>query len=151
MKDNSYQITIEINSSSQDVFNHINNVSKWWTRIAGGQQTEFEGQSTKLKDEFVLRHGSAHYSRHKLSEIVSIKKIVWLVTDSRLNWIKGNKEEWTGTKMIFELIPQGDKTVLHFVHEGLVPELECYEHCVQFWNRVIRDWLINYITRGNSG
>jgi hypothetical protein len=133
MKDKSYSITIDINNSSENVFNHINNVPQWWIRVAGGQQTEFEGHSTNLNDEFVLRHGKVHYSKHKLTEIVPYKKIVWLVTESRLTWIKGNKKEWTGTKMIFELTSQDAKTLLHFVHQGLVPELECYEHSVQFW------------------
>lgn len=146
VKNKSYSMTIEFKNSSQDVFSHINNVPEWWVRVAGGQQTEFEGQSTKLNDEFILRHGKIHYSKHKLSEAVPNKKIVWFVTDSRLTWIKGNKEEWTDTKMIFELTSQDDKTVLHFVHQGLVPELECYEHSVQFWNMVIKEWLFDYIT-----
>jgi hypothetical protein len=48
--------------------------------------------------------------------------------------------------MIFELTPKGDKNVLHFTHEGLVPEKECYEHSVQFWNMVIKEWLFKFST-----
>lgn len=53
-----------------------------------------------------------------------------------------------GTKMIFELTSKSGKTELNFTHEGLVPEKECYEHCAQFWNMVIKEWLFNFITVG---
>jgi hypothetical protein len=145
-----YGINLEVGSTPKEVFNHINDVSKWWIREAGGIITEFEGESSKLNDEFVLRHSDAHYSKHRLIEVIPDKKIVWLVTDSRLNWIKENKQEWTGTKMVFEIIPKGEKTGLVFTHEGLVPQLECYEHCVHFWDRVIKDWLFNVITCGKA-
>ncbi len=148
MKDQSYTTMIEFAKSPKDVFDLINNVSKWWIREAAGQQTEFEGQSTKLNDEFIIRHGDNHYSKQKLIEVIPDKKVVWFVTDSKLNWIEKDKHEWTGTKMIFELTSKGDKTVLNFTHQGLVPEKECYEHCVQFWDMVIKDWLFNFITNG---
>ncbi len=151
MKDKSFTITIEFLQSPEVIFNCINDVSKWWSKnadeIASEYPTEFEGSSTNLNDEFILRHGSNHYSKQKLTEVVPDKKVVWLVTDSRLNWIKGNKEEWTGTKMIFELSSKGNKTVLNFTHQGLVPQLECYEHCIHFWDMVIKEWLFNFITQ----
>lgn len=31
MENKSYTATIEIDNSPLDVFNHVNNVSKWWT------------------------------------------------------------------------------------------------------------------------
>jgi len=52
--------------------------------------------------------------------------------------------------MIFEIITKGDKTLLHFTHEGLVPEKECYAMCEQGWNMVIKDWLFNFITVGKA-
>ena len=150
VKDESYTTTITFAKSSNDVFKHINDVSKWWVKVAGDQQTEFEGQSTKLNDEFVLRHGENHYSKQKLMEVVPDKKVVWFVTDSKLNWIEKDKHEWTGTKMIFELIPDGDKTVLKFTHQGLLPEKECYNHSVQFWDMVLKKWLYNYLINGKT-
>jgi hypothetical protein len=147
----SYSTSLEIAASPQDVFNSINDVSKWWVRQVVSTSTEFEGKSSNLDDEFILRHGDVHYSKHKLIEIIPDKKVVWLVTDSKLTWIKENKEEWTGTKMIFEIVPDGEKTTLVFAHDGLVPQLECYEHCVHFWERVIKDWLFNFITEKEVG
>ncbi len=145
MNNQSYSATIEVALSQRDVFSRLNDVSKWWTKQVAGTSTEFEGESSKLNDTFILRHGEVHYSKHQLIEVIPNKKVVWLVTDSKLNWIKENKQEWTGTKMIFEIIPEGEKTTLIFTHEGLIPQLECYVHCVHFWDRVIKEWLFNFI------
>lgn len=143
MTNKNYTATIEVVKSPQVVFNHIKEVSKWWSK-------DFEGSSTKLNDEFIIHHPGRHYSKQKLIEVIPDKKIVWLVTESKLNWIENNKEEWTNTKMIFEITVNGDKTVLHFTHEGLVPEKECYAMCEQGWNMVIKDWLFNFITRSKA-
>jgi hypothetical protein len=140
MKNNSYTATLEVAQSPQKVFNAINNVTKWWSK-------DFEGSSTKLNDEFIINHPNQHYSKQKLLEVIRNKKIVWLVTESKLYWLK-NKEEWTNTKMIFEISTKGNKTVLHFTHEGLVPEQECYAICVKGWDIVIKDWLLHLITTG---
>src|SRR4051812_5332112 len=94
----SFTTTIEVSKSPHDVFNHLtNDVAKWW----GGK--DFKGNSTKLNDEFVIHHPGAHYSKQKLIEVIPDKKIVWLVKESKLNWLEKDMNEWTSTKMIFEI------------------------------------------------
>lgn len=88
-----------------------------------------------------------HYSKQKLIEVIPGKKLVWLVTDSRLNWIEKDKTEWTNTKMIFELAGDGDITTLKFTHEGLVPEKECYARVAESWELVIKQNLYNFMTK----
>jgi uncharacterized protein YndB with AHSA1/START domain len=142
MADN-YTTTIEIVKFPEDVFKAITtDVSKWW----GGN--DLKGNSTKLNDEFVIHHPGAHYSKQKLVELVPDKKIVWLVTDSKLDWLQKNQQEWTNTKMIFEITTKNNNTVLHFTHEGLVREMECYEMCSGGWKMVITDWLFDFINDG---
>jgi hypothetical protein len=142
----SYSTSIEVASTAKDVFKTItDDVAKWW----GGK--DLEGSSTKLNDEFVIHHQGAHYSKQKLVEVIPDEKIVWLVTESELSWLEKDKHEWTNTKMIFEIAVEGDKTLLRFTHEDLVPEKECYERCAhEGWNIVIKDWLFNFITHGKS-
>lgn len=140
MESKDFTATIEVSKSPQRVFKSItNDVVKWW----GGE--DLEGKSTDLNDEFIIYHLGAHYSKQKLIEVVPYKKIVWLVTDSTLYWLKKDQHEWTNTKMIFEITTKDDKTVLHFTHEGLVPQKECYTMCQQGWNTVIKDYLFNFI------
>jgi len=138
MENKNYTATIELVTSPKVVFNHIKEVSKWWSK-------DFEGRSTELNDEFVICHPERHYSKQKLTEVIPDKKFVWLVTESNLSWLKKNKNEWTNTKMIFEIISKGEKTVLNFTHEGLVPEKECYDMCSHGWDTVIKEWLVNFI------
>ena len=143
MKDHSYTATIEVTNSSNDVFDQILQVSKWWSK-------DFEGSSAKLNDEFVICHPGRHYSKQELVELVPGKKVVWLVTDSELDWLENDKHEWTNTRMIFEIATKGDNTLLQFTHEGLNPKKECYARCEQGWNMVIKERLFNFITSGKE-
>jgi len=134
-------VTAEFEASVKDVFKFITtDVGRWWG------QNDFHGKSERPDDEFTIHHPGAHWSRQRLIEVIPDQRVVWLVTESRLDWLT-NKSEWTGTKMIFELSTRDDNTLLRFVHEGLIPEKECYDKCAQGWNRVIKEWLPDFITR----
>ena len=133
--------TIEVLKPAQEVFNCITDVTNWWSK-------DFDGNSKQLNDQFSIHHLGQHYSKQKLTEVIPGKKIVWLVTESELSWLKYDKQEWTNTKMIFEITTAGDKTILHFTHEGLTPEKECYAMCEKGWKMIIEDWLFHFITYG---
>src|SRR5258705_14004748 len=125
MKGQDYTESITVNASAQDVFKSINSVTKWWTE-------NVEGSSQKLNDEFTVRFDDVHVSTQKLVEVVPDKKVVWLVTDSKLNFVK-DKKEWTGTRINFEISEKDDKTRVLFTHVGLVPEYECFNACSNAW------------------
>ena len=139
---NSYTTTIELNKPPETVFRTLQEVSKWW----GGN--DLEGNTANLNDEFIIDHPGAHYSKQRVVELIPDIKIVWEVTDSTLNWLVKNQQEWTHTRMIFELTPAGDNTILQFTHQGLVPQLECYERVSRGWDMVIKDYLFNYVNQG---
>jgi hypothetical protein len=139
----SFTIAIEVSKSPQEIFTIITrDVSKWW----GGK--DLNGNHTKLNDEFVVHHPCAHYSKQKLIEVIPGKKLVWHVTESTLHWLEQDKQEWTNTKMIFEIHADKNSAVLNFTHKGLVPAKECYAACSQGWTMVMTDWLLHYITEG---
>ena len=142
MEKQNYTASIKVDATAQEVFKSISNVTDWWTENT-------EGSSQKLNDEFTVRFGDIHYSNQKLVEFVPNKKLVWLVTDSHLNWIK-DKQEWTNTKISFEIISKGTYTQLIFTHIGLVPELECYNDCRKGWDLYIKDSLFRLLTSGKG-
>jgi hypothetical protein len=106
-----YTESIMVAKSPAEIFNHIlNDVPEFWPE-------DFEGKSNQLNDEFVLTSGDSHYSKNRVIELDPGKKVVWLVTESIR---KTDHFEWTGTKMIFELISKGDNTLLRFTYDGLI-------------------------------
>jgi len=147
MKTSDFTLTLLVDQSPKAVFNAIKNVRGWWS---GLYSEEFEGSSDKLNDEFTFRAGEGvHYSKQKLIELIPGKKIAWLVTDSNLTFLE-NKNEWTGTKIIFEISKKGNKTQIQFTHEGLVPEVECYDSCAPAWTQYLKERLLNLISKGNK-
>jgi hypothetical protein len=142
MKEQNYHISIAVDATAHDAFESINSVTKWWTG-------NLEGSSQKLNDEFTVRFGDVHYSRQKLVEVVPDKKVVWLVTDSKLNFLK-DKQEWTNTRISFEISTQNDKTGILFTHIGLVPEVECFDACSNAWSQFIRQSLWSLINTGKG-
>lgn len=122
------------------VYNAINNVGGWW-------QGEVEGSTDLLGGEFTYRMKDLHFSRQQVVELVPGQKIVWLVTDSRLNFLQ-DKGEWTGTRLVFEISEINNKTQVRFTHQGLVPSIECYGTCTNAWSRLVQESLFSLITTG---
>ncbi|HEX8024221.1 SRPBCC domain-containing protein [Mucilaginibacter sp.] len=137
-----FTTTLLVNQSPEKVFDTLKNVRGWWF---GLHSESFEGESDKLGDEFSFFAGDGvHYSKQKLVELVPAKKIAWLVTDSKLTFAQ-NQTEWTGTKLCFEILAEGDATKIVFTHVGLVPEFECYDSCAPAWTQYIQEQLLNCI------
>ena len=143
MKKENYSISITVDATAKEAFKSINSVAKWWT-------DDLQGSSRKLNDEFTVRFADIHVSKQKLVEVIPAKKVVWLVTDSKLNFIK-DKQEWTNTKISFEIAEKKDgKTQINFTHIGLVPEIECYNSCVKGWDYYIKGSLFKLLTEGKG-
>ena len=85
MQEQNYQTSITVNASVHHPYDCINSVTKWWTE-------NMQGSSQQLNDEFTVHFGDVHYSKQKVVEVVPGKKVVWLVTDSKLNFIKDKQE-----------------------------------------------------------
>jgi len=136
-----FTTTILVDQTPEEAFNAINKVRGWWTGEPG-----VEGNTDKLGDEFTYGYKDLHYSKQKVTELIPGKKIVWLITDSKLNFTK-DKTEWTGTSIIFDISEKNNKTQIRFTHVGLVPAFECYGDCSNAWSSYINDSLWSFITK----
>ena len=142
MKTQDFTTTILVDQTPEEVFNAINNVRSWWSE-------EIEGSTNKLDDEFTYHYKDVHRCKMKLIEVIPNKKVVWLVMDNYFNFTK-DKSEWKNTKVVFQIAKNGGKTQLHFTHQGLVPEYECYDACRQGWTNYINNSLYNLVTTGQG-
>jgi hypothetical protein len=142
MENNDFTTTILVDQSSKQVFDAINNPQNWWSG-------EIEGKSTSLGDEFTYRYKDFHMSRQRIVEFIPEKKVEWLVTESMINYVE-DKEEWTGTRIVFEISLQGNKTQLRFTHKGLHLKVACFDSCSTAWTKLMQLSLFNLITTGKA-
>ena len=143
MQTQNFTTTILVDKTPQETFDAINDVRAWW---AG----EIEGPTDQLGEEFTYRYKDFHYSKQKMAELVPDKKIVWLVTESSINFVK-DKNEWLDTKLIFDISQKEGKTQVRFTHEGLTPQGECFDACSNAWTGIITDSLRRFIASSQDG
>jgi hypothetical protein len=142
MEKKDFTTAIMVDQTPKQAYDAINNVRSWWTG-------EIEGPTDQLNGEFTFRYKELHYSKHKLIEMIPEKKVVWLTTDSSLNFVK-DKQEWDGTTISFDISPKNGKTEIRFTHRGLIPGIECYESCSNAWSGYIHSSLRILISGGFS-
>ncbi|WP_223692377.1 SRPBCC family protein [Leifsonia poae] len=134
-----YTTTITVDATPQQAFDAINDVSGWWGRITGS--------TTAIGDEFVYVVPGLHYSGFRVTEIVPAHRISWLVTGSYLDFI-ADKQEWNGTTVRFDIEEADAGTRIVFTHEGLDPDVECYELCTNAWGMFVNGSLTAFIETG---
>lgn len=133
--------SIVTEASPEAVYAAVGQVSNWWSEMV-------EGPTKAAGDEFVYRFKDLHYSKQRMTEALPGRRAVWLVTDSCLSFAE-HKDEWTGTSLVFDISREGDKTRLHFSHQGLTPDRDCYDACSKGWSHYI-DSLFSLVTTGQG-
>jgi hypothetical protein len=141
MANQDFTVSFLVDQTPTKAFNAINNVRGWWTE-------NLQGNSQELNDEFEVCFGDVHYSKQKLIEVIPDKKIVWLITDSKLSFVK-DKSEWTNTQISFDISELDNKTQVRFTHMGLFPAVECYRDCSNAWGYYVNS-LRSLITTGKG-
>jgi hypothetical protein len=132
---NHYSYRFTTAKSPKDVFDLLLDVEKWWSGI---YEETIRGKSREPNDEFSFSAGGGmHFSKQQLVELIPDKKIVWLVTESRLSFLN-NPKEWENTKLIFDISVVNDRTLVRFIHEGLEPQIECYNQCSAGWAQYLQ-------------
>lgn len=142
MEAKNFSSTITANISANEAIKKISMVPAWWG-------VGFSGSSEKQNDHFVIKMGPEAYFNCTVTELIPAKKVVWAVDECYMPWYN-DKQEWTDTRMIFELSEHDGKTTLTFTHEGITPEVECYKDCAPGWTHWITRSLYSYFTTGKG-
>ena len=135
-----YSLAFTVDQSPEEAFDAINDARSWWSG-------EIEGDTVKPGGEFSYRVAGVHYSKQKITESVPGKKVVWHVTAAELAFVK-DRDEWTGTDIVFEIAKKGAKTEVRFTHKGLVSAFECYNDCSNAWGTLVNGNLRQRIATG---
>jgi hypothetical protein len=142
MNDRNFSTSFTVDQTPEQAFAAINNVRGWWSEA-------IEGDTGKLGEEFTYRYKDLHYCKLKLTEVVSNRKVVWLVLDNHFNFTE-DKSEWKGTEITFEISKKGNQTEIRFTHLGLVPEYECFDICSNAWGSYLNGSLRSLIATGQG-
>jgi hypothetical protein len=142
MSNQDYTISFLVDNTAEEAFKAIQNVRGWWTE-------RVDGDTAKLNDEFSVQFWDVHYSKQKLIEVTPYSKIVWLITESKLTFIE-QEDEWTGTKIVFDISQKAGQTEVRFTQIGLTPQVECYKDCSNAWGGYITGSLKSLIETGKG-
>ncbi len=142
-----YHCTLDLNVSAPVLFKALTTpegFQRWWT--------EFCEVRPEPGETSVFRFGQTHMAL-QLESLEPDRSVVWLCTEHHhhLPGILTRTDEWVGTRLRFALHPlDEEKTRLEFHHEGLTPDLECYEICRSGWDHFLTTSLKNYVERGKG-
>jgi hypothetical protein len=142
MNNPDFTTTLVVDQTAKEVFDAVNNPRAWWSE-------EIKGSTNKEQVIFTYHYKEVHLSKIKIEELIADKKVVWRVLENYFDFLE-DKTEWTGTRIIFDIMKEGDKTMLRFTHEGLVPAFECYKICNDAWSNFIQNSLRKLITTGKG-
>ncbi|EQA47124.1 hypothetical protein LEP1GSC050_0696 [Leptospira broomii serovar Hurstbridge str. 5399] len=142
MVKNDFNSSISAKISASEAIKKISKIPEWWG-------ITFAGNSEKQDDKFTVNMGGDSFFNFTVEELIPDKRVVWLVTDCNMPWYS-DKKEWAKTKLIFDLNENNGMTELNFTHEGLTPNVECYNDCAPGWTHWIKTSLFSYFTTGKG-
>ncbi|UUX48716.1 SRPBCC domain-containing protein [Nisaea acidiphila] len=147
MSEDNYQREIRVKATPGDVYEALTTgYAAWWTEPDGA----FEKEGDVVRFGFSERHGYWTFKAVTLSE----DRIELQCVEAKHIHPGGPAEferEWLGTHVRWEFQDGADgKTVIRFEHDGLTPELHCYEVCSEGWDMFFVDSLKSYLDTGDG-
>ncbi|WP_395377566.1 SRPBCC domain-containing protein [Marinicella sp. W31] len=141
-----YTASITTLLSAQQVYQAITeDMSNWWTPMSG--------KFSRIGDQAKTDFGGQSYWSFEASVLSEFSNIELTCHDANhIHEGLGDsiRTEWLGTKLVFHIRPEESGTRIDFKHEGLVPELVCFDICKAGWDHYFLGSLKNYLD-GKSG
>jgi hypothetical protein len=125
-----YQNNIEIQANQTEILHALTTgIPNWWTE-------DFSGSAHKVGDSFTVRFGNT-FKVFVVTDLTPAE-VTWTCVDSFID-LPGlkKKDEWKGNTIHWTIVADGQQCHLQIVHEGLAPEVECFEVCQQGWTSFI--------------
>ncbi len=140
----SYTATIKTKATKEQVYEAIaEEMSDWWTLMNGkfinvGDQAETNFGASPTRWKFEAR---------ALNKPQFIELYCCEANHVHQGLSDGIREEWLGTKLVFEISEHDGITSIDFTHIGLEPQLECFDICKAGWDHYFSGSLKKYLER----
>jgi uncharacterized protein YndB with AHSA1/START domain len=120
-------------AQTYDALATLEGLSRWWTENTTGT-TDVGGRIS-----FKFENGDFEM---EVAELQAGERVLWEV-------VGGSAPEWIGTKIHWDLKPEGDHTVVLFKHEGWREPVEFMHHCSTKWGSFLMS-LKQYLETGQG-
>ncbi len=144
MSDNSYERRIQTKAAPSHVYAALTRgFAHWWTIKAG----VFEKPGDIVRFGFAGRQGYWSFKAIELSpERVELECVEALHIHE--GQPKSIETEWLGTRAIWQITPLGQGCEITFTHQGLTPNLLCFDVCEAGWDLFFVKSLQAYLDTG---
>jgi hypothetical protein len=124
------------------VFDAISkNLGNWW-----GNQDKLIEKSGIL---FKVSWGEPWYQFEVISYIKN-QEMTWKCIDAnqKIDGLKDIEKEWVGSVIHWKVKNlETNWSLLEFEHQGLVPELVCFNFCSDSWRHFLENSLVSYLSK----
>jgi uncharacterized protein YndB with AHSA1/START domain len=139
-----FELNVFIASKPENVFNAINqHLHDWWG--------ETDHTVNAVDDVFTTQFKPTRWM-FKVTEFVPNERIVWECIEAFHvhTGMTGIEKEWLGTRVVWSMSAAHEGTRLHFRHDGLTPDLNCYEVCSPAWEMFVTQSLKQFVETGKG-
>ncbi len=143
----SYTKSIDVLAPPSDAFRAVTQgVAHWWTRP--DQPLNNIGDRAK----FTFPPGVSYWT-FELTGMDRPTQIEWTCVDA-LHIHEGQPKEieteWLNTKVLWQITEEGSGSRIEMQHQGLTPELLCYDVCEAGWDMFFLSSLKQYLDTGKG-
>ena len=139
-----YETSIRIDTKKENAFKAVaSDLEKWWGKV--------DNQVSKEGDNFTISFGKTKW-KFVITEFSPYNQISWKCIEAEhvVKGLKNIKEEWLNTELVWTFKENGSEVEVSLVHNGLTPELNCYNICESGWSYFISTSLKNYLDTGKG-
>lgn len=147
MQSQNYQKNILVNASAKDAFRALTSGhSMWWTPCDGA----FTRIGDRIKFTFPPQES---FWTFEAKDLIPAQLVTLLCVDAHhiiLGQSDASLTEWLDTTLRFKITAEGDQTKIDMEHDGLVPDLDCYDVCKAGWDHFFLRSLKAYLDTGTG-
>ncbi len=137
-----YNISVDVNTTLEAAFSAVSHeIEKWWGKV--------DKSAAILYEEFSIFFGTTEW-RFVIADYILNEKITWRCIKAK--HYDGDRtdirEEWLGTEIIWQFKEKNNHVAISLLHNGLTPELNCYDICESGWNYFVGTILKQYLETG---